>query len=59
MRNLNLNGSPKHSHQLRFCDKCEIKQPPEGGVQMRPGRWLCAQCWLTRNRKEEKTKGKP
>jgi hypothetical protein len=54
VKNINLNGSPKHSHQLKFCDKCETKQPPEGGIQMRPGRWLCASCWLARNRKEQK-----
>lgn len=59
MRSMSLNGTPANLHQMKFCDKCETKQPPEGGVQMRPGRWYCAQCWLKRNRKEEKTKGKP
>jgi hypothetical protein len=54
MKNLNLNGTPIHSHQMKLCDKCETKQPPEGGIQMRPGRWLCAQCWLARSRKEQK-----
>jgi late competence protein required for DNA uptake (superfamily II DNA/RNA helicase) len=59
MRSLSLNGTPSNSHQMKFCDKCETKQPPEGGVQMSVGRWYCASCWLKRNRKEEKTKGKP
>ena len=54
MKNLNLDGSPKHSHQMKFCDKCETKQPPEGGIQMGVGRWYCASCWLKRNRKEQK-----
>ncbi len=54
MRNISLPNSSRQSHQLKFCDKCEIKQPPEGGVQMRPGRWLCASCWLKRNHKEKK-----
>jgi late competence protein required for DNA uptake (superfamily II DNA/RNA helicase) len=59
MKNLNLDGSSRHSHQLKFCDKCETKQPPEGGIQMAIGRWYCAQCWLKRNRKEQKSGGKP
>lgn len=54
MRNIQLNGSSKQSHQLRFCDKCERKQPPEGGVAMGTGRWFCASCWLKRNHKEQK-----
>lgn len=56
MKQINLSGSARHSHQLKFCDKCEIKQPPEGGIQMRPGRWLCASCWLKRNHKEKEQK---
>ncbi len=38
------------THQLKHCDKCETKKPPEGGIQMKPGRWLCANCWLRRYR---------
>ena len=53
MNQINLNGSARHSHQLRFCDKCERKQPPEGGIQMGPGRWYCASCWLKRKHKEK------
>lgn len=54
MKSVNLNGSSRNSHPLRLCDKCETKKPPEGGIQMRPGRWLCASCWLKRNHKEKK-----
>lgn len=53
MKSLILNGSNKHSHQLRFCDKCERRQPPEGGIAMGNGRWYCAGCWMRRNHKEK------
>jgi hypothetical protein len=54
VKNMILNGTPRNSHQLKFCDNCESKQPTEGGIQMRPGRWLCASCWLKRNHKDKK-----
>jgi late competence protein required for DNA uptake (superfamily II DNA/RNA helicase) len=59
MKIISLGGTPKNSHPLRLCDKCETKQPPEGGIQMGVGRWYCASCWLRRNRKEEKLRVKP
>lgn len=54
MKAMTLKNTPRHSHQLRFCDKCERKQPPEGGIQMSPGRWYCASCWIKRNSKGKK-----
>ena len=54
MKQINLNGSARHSHQLRFCDKCERRQPQEGGVQMGPGRWYCASCWVRKTNKPPK-----
>ncbi len=35
-------------HRFRDCDKCKKAKPPEGGVQMNPTKWLCAQCWAAR-----------
>jgi hypothetical protein len=49
-----LNGSSRNSQPMRLCDKCETKKPPEGGIQMGPGRWYCAACWLKRVQKEQK-----
>ena len=46
-------AEPKNNdrtHQFKYCDKCETMKPPEGGIQMKPGRWLCANCWLKRYR---------
>ena len=38
-------GSRQPIHQLKLCNKCEEKRPPEGGVQMTPAKWYCAACW--------------
>jgi hypothetical protein len=58
MKHISLPNSGRQSQPFKFCDKCEIKQPPEGGIQMGIGRWYCASCWLKRNRKEtSKTRG--
>ncbi|CAB4136542.1 hypothetical protein UFOVP312_13 [uncultured Caudovirales phage] len=46
-QNINLNGNLKQPvHRYKFCDQCETKKPPEGGVQVRPTRWVCAACWV-------------
>ena len=29
---------------LQHCSECNQLRAPEGGVQIRPGRWLCARC---------------
>lgn len=51
MKHLVLNGSARNSHPLRLCDKCETKRIPEGGVQLGPGRWYCAACWVKKTNK--------
>lgn len=33
------------AHKFKLCAKCEEKKPPEGGIDMGRGRWLCAACW--------------
>jgi len=40
-----LPGSAKSTYALKACSKCGQDKRPEGGAQMRPGRWLCALCW--------------
>jgi hypothetical protein len=42
-----LNGNV-HGHKLQLCNKCALKKPPEGGVEMSATRWLCASCWTDR-----------
>jgi hypothetical protein len=44
-KNLTLNGSQPHLHPMRKCDKCEKLKAPEGGIQMSPSKWHCAECW--------------
>lgn len=34
-------GLAKYLH----CYRCNKDKPPEGGVEMRPGKWVCAKCW--------------
>lgn len=41
-------GSKQPIHQLKHCDKCDDKRPPEGGIQMNPTKWYCARCWTKR-----------
>ena len=44
-RTLTLNGSQPYLHPRRKCDKCEKEKAPEGGIQMGPTKWHCAECW--------------
>jgi hypothetical protein len=48
--NLTLPNSaaPQPLHKFRECAKCLESRPPEGGVEMRPGRWLCSKCWAAK-----------
>jgi len=40
------------SSQFRFCTgKCQGKKPPEGGVEISPGKWWCGACWIDLARK--------
>jgi hypothetical protein len=44
---LNLPGGtvPQPAHKFKDCAKCSTSRPPEGGIEMKPGRWVCASCW--------------
>ncbi len=42
------------AHQYKLCSKCETMKPPEGGVEMGPGRWRCASCWTVRATRTKK-----
>jgi hypothetical protein len=41
-------GSKQPHHQLKECNKCKEVRPPEGGIQMSPNKWYCANCWTKR-----------
>lgn len=51
---INLAGTPPSYRPLRRCDRCGKDSEQGGGVQLRPGLWLCSSCW----RKPAKTKRK-
>lgn len=42
---IQLKAAARPVHQLKLCAKCETKKPPEGGIDMGRGRWMCAACW--------------
>lgn len=31
---------------FRYCNHCDRDRLVDGGVQLNPGRWLCASCWM-------------
>ena len=31
---------------MLVCAKCKAERLSGGGVETRPGRWLCAKCWV-------------
>lgn len=35
----------RNAQRLKLCAQCEEKKPPEGGIDMKPTRWICAACW--------------
>lgn len=46
---INLKGNVSQPvHRFKLCDQCETKKPPEGGMDMGRGRWICAACWTKR-----------
>ena len=47
-----LAGSLKSTHKLRECSKCGHQREPSGGIEMGPGRWICAPCWTRRAQKK-------
>lgn len=40
-----LDCSPKSSLPLRQCPRCDQMRDVEGGVELSPGKWRCADCW--------------
>jgi hypothetical protein len=51
---VHMAGTPLNYRPLRCCDKCGKRSEEAGGVQKRPGLWVCSTCW----RKPAKTKRK-
>jgi len=47
-KQLDLRKSPPNAHPFKLCAKCEERKPPEGGMDMGRGRWMCAECWNKR-----------
>lgn len=48
-QSLALNGSSvRNVHQLKLCSSCKDERVPEGGIELGPGRWVCAVCWAKR-----------
>ncbi len=42
----------RESAHFRFCSgRCQGDRPPEGGVELAPGRWRCNSCWMEMARK--------
>lgn len=41
-------GIKQPVHQPKVCTKCSELRIPEGGIEMGPGRWICAACWAKR-----------
>lgn len=35
-------------HTYKTCSKCEQQRIPEGGIELSPGKWICAACWAKR-----------
>jgi len=51
---ITLNGNQKYrTHPPKFCNKCNEQRLPEGGIEMGPGRWVCATCWAKRAMKRQ------
>jgi hypothetical protein len=43
-------GPNRHT---KLCAECETLRPIAGGVDLRPGRWVCAACWLLRQQRRK------
>jgi hypothetical protein len=42
----------RESGHYRFCSgRCQGERPPEGGVELAPGKWRCSICWMEMARK--------
>lgn len=48
----NNNLDHREAARFRFCSgRCQGERPPEGGVELAPGRWRCSVCWMEIARK--------
>jgi hypothetical protein len=47
---LKLPGSAKTAKNYKHCATCKKDQPPEGGVEMSPTRFVCVVCWNRRKK---------
>lgn len=52
---LKLPGSGIQGQKYKTCAKCSKDQPPEGGIEMSPTRWVCVLCWT----RKAQSKGRP
>jgi hypothetical protein len=52
---LKLPGSAKTAQNYKTCSVCEKDQPPEGGIEMSPTRWVCVVCWTRQTKKKGKS----
>jgi hypothetical protein len=49
---ISLAGSPTNAAPMKLCQgACKSDKPPEGGVQLTPAKWVCAGCWVAKQRK--------
>jgi hypothetical protein len=47
-----MNGVTPPRNQ-KLCAECETLRPIAGGVDLRPGRWICAACWNLRQQRRK------
>lgn len=48
---LRLPKTPLSGRPLVNCHKCEALAEPAGAIELSPGRWRCAKCWIARPKK--------
>lgn len=48
---MDMPNTPITSGRVQYCGKCGTTQPIEGGVDLGPGRWRCALCWIAARKK--------
>jgi len=55
---LSENQTPKQPvHQFKHCSKCNESRAPEGGIDLGPGKWYCANCWALKAIKNKRRGG--
>jgi hypothetical protein len=40
-------------HQRKQCSECKADKPPEGGIDLGRGRWVCVKCWQNKVRRQK------